>query len=157
VRDSGPVLGRVHSECLTGDAFLSLRCDCGSQLRAALARIGAERRGVLVYLRQEGRGIGLFNKIRAYALQDEGLDTVDANVALGFEADARRYGVAAEVLHSLGIRQVRLMTNNPGKVKGLNDEGIQVVERIPLLVDQHSVNEHYLRTKASRLGHMLEV
>src|SRR5437868_2158332 len=145
-----PPLVRLHSECLTGDVLGSLRCDCGQQLEAALALIAAAEAGVLLYLPQEGRGIGLANKIRAYALQDRGLDTVDANLALGLPVDRRDYAAAAEVLLSLGLRQVRLLTNNPLKSQALERHGIQVVERVPIRVRPNPVNRHYLRTKAVR-------
>src|SRR5256886_8796385 len=150
------VLVRLHSECLTGDVLGSLRCDCGDQLRAALAMIGSAERGVLLYLDHEGRGIGLFNKVRAYGLQDGGLDTVDANVELGLPIDARDYSAAASVLGELGIQQVRLMTNNPAKILGLEMHGIDVVERVPVETIPNEVNAPYLRAKASRMGHLLD-
>lgn len=150
-----PPLVRLHSECLTGEVFGSLRCDCGEQLGAALAGIAAAGRGVLLYLRQEGRGIGLANKIRAYALQDLGLDTVDANLALGLPPDRRDYGAAAAVLRYLGLNRVRLLTNNPRKCQGLEQQGIAVVERVPLTVEPNLTNFAYLRTKVARLGHLL--
>src|SRR5207302_2365617 len=150
-----PPLVRLHSECLTGDVLGSLRCDCGQQLEAALALIAEASSGVLLYLRQEGRGIGLANKIRAYALQDTGLDTVDANLALGLPVDRREYASAAEILRTLGLRRVRLLTNNPLKSAALKRRGIQVVERVPLTVPRNSVNRRYLRTKADRMGHLL--
>ena len=150
------VLTRVHSECLTGDAFTSGRCDCGPQLRAALAAVADEGAGVVVYLRgHEGRGIGLVDKLRAYALQDRGADTVDANLMLGLPADARDYGAAVEILHDLGVRAVRLMTNNPDKVEALRNSGIEVREQIPLLTAVTPNNVAYLRTKTQRLGHTL--
>ncbi|NPA79538.1 MAG: GTP cyclohydrolase II [Thermotogae bacterium] len=149
-----PTLLRIHSECFTGDVLGSLRCDCGQQLHFALERIAGEG-GILIYLRQEGRGIGLFNKINAYALQDEGYDTVQANHQLGFEADMRRYEIAGEILKRLGIRRVRLMTNNPHKVWDLTRFGIEVVERIPIEVEPNIHNAHYLRTKKFKLGHIL--
>jgi 3,4-dihydroxy 2-butanone 4-phosphate synthase/GTP cyclohydrolase II len=151
-----PVLVRLHSECLTGDVLGSLRCDCGDQLRSALAMIGNADRGVLLYLDHEGRGIGLFDKIRAYGLQDGGLDTVDANVELGLPVDARDYSAAASVLHELGVESVRLITNNPAKILGLEMNGIDVIERIPLETLPNEVNAPYLRTKASRMGHLLD-
>ena len=150
-----PALVRLHSECLTGDVLGSLRCDCGQQLSAALEIIAQAGSGVLLYLRQEGRGIGLANKIRAYALQDGGLDTVDANLALGLPVDGREYASAAAILRHLGLRQVRLLTNNPRKRRALEEHGIQVVERVPLVVPPNPLNRDYLRTKAARLGHAL--
>lgn len=155
VSDGAPVLGRVHSECLTGDALFSQRCDCGSQLEAALRAIAAEGRGVLLYLRQEGRGIGLMNKIRAYELQDGGADTVEANERLGFAADQRDYGICLPMLEHLGITSLRLMTNNPRKVKALTDMGITVAERVPLHTGHNPHNKLYLATKAGKLGHMM--
>jgi GTP cyclohydrolase II len=151
-----PVLTRVHSECLTGDALFSLRCDCGNQLQAALRAIAHEGRGALLYLRQEGRGIGLLNKIKAYKLQDEGADTVEANEQLGFGADMRDYTIVRPMFEHLKMSQVRLMTNNPRKVSALNELGIDVVERVPLQCDSNPHNEKYLQTKGSKLGHMLE-
>jgi GTP cyclohydrolase II len=151
-----PVLARLHSECLTGEALGSLRCDCGEQLERAMAAIAASGRGVLLYLRHEGRGIGLFDKIRAYALQDEGLDTVDANIALGLPVDRRDYTSAAAVLRQLGIRRVRLLTNNPRKAEALARGGIDVAERVPLETMPNLVNIGYLRTKAARMGHLFE-
>jgi GTP cyclohydrolase II len=148
---------RMHSECLTGDAFGSLRCDCRDQLEAALRRIGSEERGLVLYLRQEGRGIGLTNKIRAYALQDQGLDTVDANLALGFKDDERDYAVAAHMVHSLGVRSLRLMTNNPAKVRQLEQYGVTIVDRLPHLLPTNPHNRAYLATKAQRSGHLIEV
>lgn len=148
-------LMRIHSECLTGDALFSLRCDCGFQLEHALQRIAVEGRGVLLYLRQEGRGIGLANKIRAYALQDQGHDTVDANVQLGFPADARDYDIALVILRDLGVRAARLMTNNPRKIAALESAGIQIVERVPIECGRNPHNESYLSTKAGRLGHLM--
>ncbi len=148
-------LARMHSECLTGDGLFSRRCDCGPQLEAALERIAQAGRGVLLYLRQEGRGIGLLEKIRAYALQDQGLDTVEANQALGLPVDARDYGVAAAMFHALGVYQVRLMTNNPGKVAALEHAGVKVTERVPHRVGENPENRRYLATKAARLGHLL--
>ncbi|MFC0711948.1 GTP cyclohydrolase II [Azorhizophilus paspali] len=155
VDDGAPVLGRLHSECLTGDALFSLRCDCGFQLEAALRAISAEGRGVLLYLRQEGRGIGLLNKIRAYKLQDAGADTVEANERLGFRADQRDYGICKPMLEHLGIIAIKLMTNNPRKVKALEGVGIQVTERVPLQTGLNPYNQKYLATKAGKLGHLL--
>jgi len=146
---------RIHSECLTGDAIGSLRCDCRDQLEAALTTIGKLERGVLLYLRQEGRGIGFINKIRAYSLQDDGKDTVEANLALGFRDDERDYSVAAHMIHSLRIKSIRLLTNNPKKIAGLEELGIKVSGRIPIVMTPNPHNEFYLKTKASKSGHML--
>ncbi len=146
---------RIHSECLTGDAFGSLKCDCGPQLRASMARIQEEGSGAVLYMRQEGRGIGLEAKIRAYALQDRGLDTLDANLALNLPADARKYSFCAEMLTSVGVDEVRLMTNNPLKVRGLRTNGIKVHERVPHLVGRCKLNDHYLSTKQKRMGHLI--
>ena len=151
-----PVLGRIHSECLTGDALFSLRCDCGFQLQAAMQRIAQEQRGVLLYVRQEGRGIGLLNKIPAYNLQDQGADTVDANVALGFAADMRDYTICADMLKLLGVSSLRLMTNNPRKLNAMEKMGIHIAERVPLQEGKNPFNEFYLETKAGKLGHMLK-
>ena len=150
-----PALVRVHSQCLTGDVLGSRRCDCGEQLEEAMRRIDAEGAGAIVYLHQEGRGIGLANKIRAYALQDEGLDTVEANLKLGFREDPRDYGISAQILRDLGIRRVNLMTNNERKIRGLERHGIAVAARVPLEVEPHAGNLTYLRTKQEKLGHML--
>ena len=155
VRSDGAILCRVHSECLTGDALFSQRCDCGSQLDAALQRIAREGRGILLYLRQEGRGIGLINKLRAYRLQDQGADTVEANEQLGFAADMRNYLIAVQMLDHFGVEVVRLMTNNPRKVDALTRAGIKVAERVALQSNLSSCNAHYLKTKAAKLGHML--
>jgi len=155
VAGGSAVLARVHSECLTGDALFSLRCDCGFQLQEALKRISEEGTGVLLYLRQEGRGIGLLNKIRAYHLQDGGADTVEANERLGFAADMRDYSMCLPMLEHLGVEQVRLMTNNPRKVKALEQYGVPVSERVPLQVGKNRHNEQYLATKMGKLGHMM--
>ncbi len=157
IDDGKPVLVRLHSECLTGDAFGSCHCDCGPQLRGALQSIVQEGRGALLYLRQEGRGIGLLNKIRAYALQEQGADTLDANRLLGLPADARDYGFAAAMLRDLGIQAVQLMTNNPDKIEGLTVHGIQVVDRVPLQVGRNRRNGAYLDTKAHRMGHLFDI
>lgn len=151
-----PVLVRVHSECLTGDVFHSLRCDCGQQLEAALAQISRNGSGVLVYMKQEGRGIGLGNKLKAYALQDQGMDTVEANLCLGFQADQRSYGIGAQIIRDLNITKLKLMTNNPRKFVGLSGYGISIIERIPLEVIPNEENRFYLETKRKKLGHLLE-
>ena len=156
VTDGEPVLARVHSECLTGDALFSMRCDCGNQLQAALKAISEEGRGAIFYLRQEGRGIGLLNKIKAYKLQDAGADTVEANEQLGFGADMRDYSILQPMLAHLQIKSVRLMTNNPRKVAALEEHGVVVVERIALETGSNPHNEKYLSTKAGKLGHMFE-
>lgn len=150
------VLARIHSECLTGDALFSLRCDCGFQLNAALQKIAEAKSGVLLYLRQEGRGIGLTNKIRAYSLQDQGMDTVEANEHLGFGADERDFNIAAQALEQLNIGKIRLMTNNPRKVSSMQEAGINVVERVALEFGENPHNHHYLATKKSKLGHLLQ-
>jgi 3,4-dihydroxy 2-butanone 4-phosphate synthase/GTP cyclohydrolase II len=151
-----PVLVRVHSECLTGDAFGSLRCDCGDQLRAAMRAIQTARKGVILYMRQEGRGIGLVNKLRAYELQDSGADTVEANRRLGFRPDLRRYGLGAQILYDLGVRRLRLLTNNPRKIVGLSAFGLEVVERVPLRIPPRPQNLRYLRAKKEKLDHLLD-
>ncbi|MFD0694891.1 bifunctional 3,4-dihydroxy-2-butanone-4-phosphate synthase/GTP cyclohydrolase II [Paenibacillus sp. GCM10027628] len=151
-----PTLVRVHSECLTGDVFHSHRCDCGPQLDAALKQIDEEGNGVLLYMRQEGRGIGLINKLKAYALQEQGFDTVEANIKLGFAPDLRDYGIGAQILKDLGIRQLRLLTNNPRKIKGLEGYGLEVVERVAIQMESKEHNLNYLQTKKQKLGHMLE-
>ncbi|PDY48975.1 bifunctional 3,4-dihydroxy-2-butanone-4-phosphate synthase/GTP cyclohydrolase II [Bacillus pseudomycoides] len=152
-----PVLVRVHSECLTGDVFGSCRCDCGPQLHAALSQIEREGKGVLLYMRQEGRGIGLLNKLRAYKLQEEGLDTVEANEKLGFPADLRDYGIGAQILKDLGLQQLRLLTNNPRKIAGLQGYNLEVVERVPLQMPTKEENKTYLQTKVEKLGHLLNL
>lgn len=154
ITDGKPVLSRIHSECLTGDALFSLRCDCGFQLEAALKQIAMEGRGVLLYHRQEGRNIGLLNKIRAYYLQDQGFDTVEANLKLGFKPDERDFTVCADMYKLLAINEVRLLTNNPKKLEIIKKAGINIVERIPLIVGRNPNNNNYLNAKASKLGHI---
>jgi len=154
LRGDAPVLVRVHSECLTGDALFSLRCDCGAQLQAAMHRIAVEGRGAIFYLRQEGRGIGLVNKIRAYHLQDKGADTVQANEQLGFGADMRDYSMLKPMFAAMGVSRVKLMTNNPRKVTALVEQGIEVVERLPHETGRNPHNAHYLETKRGKLGHL---
>lgn len=154
--DGQPVLVRIHSECLTGDGFGSLRCDCGPQLAAAMDKVAAEGRGVILYLRQEGRGIGLVNKVRAYALQDQGADTVEANEQLGFPSDMREYDMCYDMLRHLGVCRVRLMTNNPLKLAALEQGGIEIVERVPLMTGRNPHNDQYLETKQEKMGHLLD-
>ncbi|WP_394130969.1 GTP cyclohydrolase II [Shewanella maritima] len=149
------ILGRIHSECLTGDALFSLRCDCGFQLQTAMQNIAEQGQGFILYLRQEGRGIGLLNKIRAYELQDAGANTVEANERLGFEADMRKYDMILPMLSKIGVSKVRLMTNNPRKVVAMQNVGIEVEERVPLQVGKNRYNEQYLKTKSTQLGHMM--
>ena len=157
IDSDSPVLVRVHSECLTGDVFGSLRCDCGEQMQLSMQMLGNdEEPGVFLYMRQEGRGIGIHNKLKAYNLQDQGLDTVEANVELGFAPDLRHYGVGAQILVDLGVRKIRLLTNNPKKVVGLESFGLEIVERIPILSDPNDENRDYLETKRDRLGHLLD-
>jgi 3,4-dihydroxy 2-butanone 4-phosphate synthase/GTP cyclohydrolase II len=158
IGDGEAVLTRVHSECLTGDVFGSLRCDCGQQLDQAIARVAGEGRGVVLYIRgHEGRGIGLLHKLAAYKLQDEGLDTVDANVNLGLPVDARDYGVGAQILYDLGVRTMRLMTNNPTKRAGIEGYGLSILEQVPLFIDANDENRDYLKAKATRLGHQMDM
>ncbi len=151
----GSPLVRVHSECLTGDAFHSLRCDCGPQLHASMKAIQERGHGAIAYMRQEGRGIGLYSKMQAYALQDIGMDTLDANLALGLPADARKYDFAAEMLYSMGIQSIELVTNNPDKRDQLTQYGIKISNRVPIIVGQCAENQHYMQTKGSRMGHIL--
>lgn len=152
-----PVLVRVHSECLTGDVFRSLRCDCGEQFELAMQKINEEGRGIFLYMRQEGRGIGLHNKLKAYALQDQGMDTVEANIALGFPEDLRDYGIGAQILADIGLHNIKLLTNNPKKIIGLESYGLKVVETVPLLATPNSYNIRYLETKKNKLGHILDM
>ncbi|MEZ5427544.1 MAG: GTP cyclohydrolase II [Pyrinomonadaceae bacterium] len=156
MRADVPTLVRIHSQCLTGDVFGSIKCDCGLQLQRAMELIEREGRGAIVYQQQEGRGIGIINKIRAYALQDEGADTVEANERLGFEVDARNYQQCAEILFDLGLCRVRVMSNNPDKIRALEEAGLKIIERVPIEVETKEPAAHYLRTKKEKLGHLLE-
>lgn len=155
IKKNIPILSRIHSECLTGDAFFSLRCDCGDQLKMSMNKIAHEGSGILIYHRQEGRNIGLLNKIKAYALQDQGLDTVEANLKLGFSADERDFSLCADIFNILNIKKIRLLTNNPYKVNMLVSAGINVVERVPLIAQKNDKNYSYLKTKAEKMGHLL--
>jgi 3,4-dihydroxy 2-butanone 4-phosphate synthase/GTP cyclohydrolase II len=155
IADGTPILTRIHSECLTGDVFSSHRCDCGNQYRTALKQISERGKGVLLYMRQEGRGIGLINKLKAYKLQNEGMDTVEANLALGFPEDMRKYDTAAYMLKALGVNQVELMTNNPKKINGISEYGIEVVKRVPIEVSHSHTADFYMQTKKNKMGHLL--
>jgi 3,4-dihydroxy 2-butanone 4-phosphate synthase/GTP cyclohydrolase II len=157
INDGTPVLVRVHSECLTGDVFGSQRCDCGEQLDLAMKMISDEKRGVILYMRQEGRGIGFHNKLCAYALQDKGMDTVEANLSLGFDADLRDYGIGAQILADLGLKDIRLLTNNPKKVVGLEGYGLKVVQTVPIIIKPNPHNRKYLETKQNKMGHVLKI
>lgn len=157
VKGEEPILVRVHSECLTGDVFGSLRCDCGEQLSKAMEAIEREGRGIILYMRQEGRGIGLVNKVKAYKLQDKGMDTVEANLALGFPEDLRDYGISAQILKDLGVKNIKLMTNNPKKISGIEEYGVKAVERVPIEMNQNEKNIYYLKTKKEKMGHLLHL
>ncbi len=157
VTGTEPILVRVHSECLTGDVFGSLRCDCGDQLHKAMAMVEKEGKGVILYMRQEGRGIGIENKIKAYHLQDEGMDTVEANCALGFAPDLRDYGIGAQILLDIGVKKIKLLTNNPKKIIGINGYGLEIIERIPIEIKPNEINKFYLLTKKQKMGHILHI
>ncbi len=152
-----PILVRVHSECLTGDVFGSMRCDCGDQLHKAMEMMDREGSGILLYMRQEGRGIGLVNKLKAYVLQDQGMDTVEANLELGFQADMRNYGIGAQVLVDLGVKKMRLLTNNPKKIIGLDGYGLSIIEQIPIEIEPNEFNRCYLECKKTKMGHLLHI